>query len=129
MLNTSTPPVLLRATLSNTSAWTVFSISMPAVLVFNMPDLPQLGHSTRVFDNDITGNNTANFGAPGSAVASVPAGSGVGINSNDKVEIFNNRIGDNKTANVLISSLFSAEYSAERGTAAAFDPYPETIFI
>ncbi|MEQ8860002.1 MAG: parallel beta-helix domain-containing protein [Pseudomonadales bacterium] len=99
------------------------------ILVFNMPDLPQLGHSTRVFDNEITGNNTANFGAPGSAVAGVPAGTGIIINSNDKVEIFNNRIGDNKTANVLISSAFSAAYSADRETASEFDPYPEAIYI
>lgn len=99
------------------------------ILVFNMPDLPQLGHSTRVFDNEITDNNTANFGAPGSAVAGVPAGTGIIINSNDKVEIFNNRIGDNKTANVLISSAFSAAYSGEREAAADFDPYPEAIYI
>lgn len=99
------------------------------VLVFNMPDLPQLGHSTRVFDNEITGNNTANFGAPGSAVAGVPAGTGIIINANDKVEIFNNRIGENNTANVLISSAFSAAYSSEREAAASFDPYPETIYI
>lgn len=99
------------------------------ILVFNMPDLPQLGHSTRVFDNEITDNNTANFGAPGSAVAGVPAGTGIIINSNDKVEIFNNRIGGNKTANVLISSAFSAAYSGEREAAADFDPYPEAIYI
>ncbi len=99
------------------------------ILVFNMPDLPQLGHSTRIFDNEVTGNNTGNFGAPGSAVASVPAGTGVIINSNDKVEIFNNRIGDNRTANILISSAFSAAYSGERETASSFDPYPEAIYI
>ena len=99
------------------------------ILVFNMPDLPQLGHSTRVFDNEVSDNNTDNFGAPGSAVAGVPAGTGIIINSNDKVEIFDNRIGGNKTANVLISSAFSAEYSAERDTASTFDPYPETIYI
>lgn len=99
------------------------------VLVFNMPDLPQLGHSTRVFDNEITGNNTANFGAPGSAVAGVPAGTGIIINANDKVEIFNNRIGDNKTGNILVSSAFSAQYSAERDAAPDFDPYPEGIYI
>jgi len=99
------------------------------ILVFNMPDLPQLGHSTRVFDNEVSDNNTANFGAPGSAVASVPAGSGIIVNSNDLVEIFDNRIGGNRTANVLISSAFSAEYSAERKTASSFDPYPETIYI
>lgn len=99
------------------------------ILVFNMPDLPQLGHSTRVFRNEVRDNNTANFGAPGSAVASVPAGSGIIINANDKVEIFENQIGGHNTANVLISSAFSAEYSAERETAASFDPYPETIYL
>jgi parallel beta-helix repeat protein len=99
------------------------------VLVFNMPDLPQAGHSTRVFRNRIVGNNTANFGTPGSAVAGVPAGSGVVINSNDRVEIFDNEIADNATANVLISSLFSAAYSEERPRSEAFDPYPESIFI
>lgn len=98
------------------------------ILVFNMPDLPQEGHSTRVFDNQITANNTGNFAPPGGAVAGVPAGSGVIINSNDKVEIFNNAISDNRTANVLISSFFSASYSA-RETVPQFDPYPETIYI
>ncbi len=99
------------------------------ILVFNMPDLPMLGHGTRVFDNEVQGNNTNNFGTPGSAVASVPAGSGVVINSNDQVEIFNNRIGGNRTANVLISSAFSAQYSADRQTASVFDPYPEDVYI
>jgi parallel beta-helix repeat protein len=98
------------------------------ILVFNMPDLPQEGHSTRVFNNQVTGNNTGNFAPPGGAVAGVPAGTGVIINSNDKVEIFENEISNNQTANVLISSFFSASYSA-RETAPHFDPYPETIYI
>ncbi|MDH3645118.1 MAG: hypothetical protein OES38_23655, partial [Gammaproteobacteria bacterium] len=46
-----------------------------------------------------------------------------------RVEIFDNDIGANQTANVLITSYFSAEYSGEREQAASFDPYPETIFI
>ena len=74
------------------------------ILVFNMPDLKQPGHDTRVFNNQVVANNTKNFGAEGSAVASVPAGSGVVVNSNDNVEIFDNTIGGNNTANVLISS-------------------------
>jgi parallel beta-helix repeat protein len=98
------------------------------ILVFNMPDLPQEGHSTRVFNNQVTGNNTDNFAPPGGAVAGVPAGSGIVINSNDKVEIFSNEIADNNTANVLISSFFSASYS-DRETAPTFDPFPETIYI
>lgn len=99
------------------------------ILVFNMPDMPITGHTARVYDNDITANNTTNFGAPGSAVASVPAGSGIVINSKDRVEIFGNRIGDNKTANILISSLFSAEYTQTRESAPDFDPFPEEIHI
>ncbi len=98
------------------------------VLVFNMPDLPQEGHSTRLYRNVITGNNTGNFAPPGGAVAGVPAGSGVVINSNDRVEIFDNEIRDHRTANVLISSFFSASYS-DRETAPRFDPYPETIYL
>ncbi|MAO40688.1 MAG: hypothetical protein CMK70_10845 [Pseudohongiella sp.] len=98
------------------------------ILVFNMPNLPVAGHTTRVYENDIRDNNTANFAPPGTAVSSVPAGSGLIINSNDKVEIFNNDFDSNDTANILISSYFSAGYS-DRQMAEAFDPYPETIFI
>jgi len=63
------------------------------ILVFNMPNLPQPGNHTRVYDNDVFANNTENFGHAGTPVASVPAGSGIVINSNDEVEIFNNRLG------------------------------------
>jgi len=99
------------------------------ILVFNMPQIPQRGHSTRVYDNDVFENNTENFATPGSAVSGVPKGSGILINSNDKVEIFNNRIRDNDTANIVISSYFSANYAGQRDLAEEFDPYPEDIFI
>ena len=99
------------------------------ILVFNMPDLPAPGHSTRVFNNQVLNNNTANFGAPGTAVAGVPAGSGILINANDRVEVFDNEISNNQTANVLISSYFSASYSPEGEVWENFDPYPETILI
>ena len=98
------------------------------ILVFNMPNLPQEGARTRVFRNQVRDNNTANFAAPGGAVAGVPAGSGIVINSNDAVEIFDNDLSDNDTAHIIISSVFSTNYAA-RETAAGFDPYPETIFI
>jgi parallel beta-helix repeat protein len=99
------------------------------ILVFNMPQIPLRGHSTRVFDNDVYANNTANFAAPGAAVAGVPRGSGLLINSNDRVEIFNNRINDNVTANILISSYFSTSLVGQRELAEEFDPYPEEIYI
>ncbi|BDX00222.1 parallel beta-helix domain-containing protein [Maricaulis maris] len=98
------------------------------ILVFNMPNLPQPGYHTRVFDNDVYANNTENFGHAGTPVASVPAGSGIVINSNDQVEIFNNRLADNDTANIIISSLHSTGYS-DYSVQEGFDPYPETIWI
>jgi parallel beta-helix repeat protein len=99
------------------------------ILVFNMPDLPQEGHSTRVYQNQITSNNTDNFGAEGTPVASVPTGSGIVINSNDKVEIFDNDISDNDTANIIISSYYSTGYQGTREVLEHYDPYPETIYI
>lgn len=99
------------------------------ILVFDMPDLPQSGHSTRVYGNTITNNNTENFGAAGTPVASVPAGSGVVVNSGDRIEIFDNDIADNDTANVIISSYYSTGYQGNYDVADVYDPYPETIFI
>ena len=99
------------------------------ILVFNMPSIPQRGHSTRVYDNDVNQNNTENFAAPGTAVSGVPSGSGIMVNSNDQVEIFSNRIADNNTANIVISSYFSANFAGQRELAEEFDPYPEAIYI
>ena len=99
------------------------------ILVFNMPDLPQPGYRTRVYSNKVIANNTENFGAKGTPVASVPAGSGIVVNSNDEVEIFDNDIADNDTANVIISSYYSTGFQGTREMAAGYDPYPETIYI
>lgn len=98
------------------------------ILVFNMPNLPQEGHSTRVYNNQVFENNTKNFGHEGTPVASVPAGSGIVINSNDKVEVFGNSIRDNKTANIIISSVYSTGYD-DLNKAENFDPFPEGIYI
>ncbi|UXI68291.1 parallel beta-helix domain-containing protein [Tahibacter amnicola] len=98
------------------------------ILVFNMPALSQQGGGIRVFKNKVQHNNTANFGAKGTPVASVPAGSGVVINSNDDVEIFDNDISDNATANVIVSSVYSTGYKND-SMSKDFDPYPERIFV
>jgi hypothetical protein len=82
-----------------------------------------------VYRNVVTGNNTGNFGAEGTPVASVPAGSGIVINSNDKVEIFDNDIADNDTANIIISSYYATGWEGIRDIGEEYDPYPETIFI
>lgn len=98
------------------------------ILVFNMPALSQQGGQIRIYRNKILANNTGNFGAKGTPVASVPAGSGMLINSNDDVEIFDNDIADNATANIIVSSVYSTGYK-DSSMAAGFDPYPERIYI
>ena len=99
------------------------------ILVFNMPNLSQPGYGTRVFHNKIDKNNLGNFAARGTAVASVPAGSGVVINSNSKVEIFDNDITDHQSANLIISSYFSTGYFNKKGVAPNYDPYPKAIYV
>lgn len=99
------------------------------ILVFDMPNLPRRGHTTRVFKNRVVANNTDNFARKGAAVASVPAGSGVVLNSADKVEIFDNDIADNKTANVIISSYWSTGYMNKYGVSKDYDPYPEEVYV
>ncbi|KWS04520.1 right handed beta helix region family protein [Lysobacter capsici AZ78] len=98
------------------------------ILVFNMPALSQQGGAIRVFKNKVFKNNTANFGAKGTPVASVPAGSGMVVNSNDDVEIFDNDISDNATTNIIVSSVYSTGYKDDKA-AKDFDPYPERISI
>jgi parallel beta-helix repeat protein len=97
------------------------------ILVVDLPDLPmQGGKSTRVFNNDVYGNNTDNFAPEGNIVATVPAGTGMMIMASDQVEIFNNRIRDNQTMNLLIVSYFVAEKPIND---KSYDPYPESISI
>ena len=98
------------------------------ILVFNMPDLSQPGARVRVYNNDVYSNDRKNFGHPGTPVASIPAGSGVVVNSHDDIEIFENDIRDNKTANIIIASVYSSNF-ADSSFSDSFDPYPERIHI
>ncbi|MEM9599416.1 MAG: parallel beta-helix domain-containing protein [Pseudomonadota bacterium] len=98
------------------------------MLVFNMPGLTQPGARVCVFDNDVYENDRGNFGHPGTPVASIPAGSGVVINSHDDIEIFDNRIRDNRTANIIIASVYSSNF-ADSSFSDTFDPYPERIHV
>lgn len=98
------------------------------ILVFNMPALTQQGDAIRVFGNKVIENNLDNFGARGTPVASVPAGSGVVVNSNDNIEIFDNDISNNRTANIIVSSVYSTGYKDNKASGE-FDPYPEHIYV
>lgn len=98
------------------------------ILIFNLPGLTQQGSGTRVFDNDVYENNTENFGHEGTAVAAVPAGSGLLIMANDRVEVFGNRMSDNRSANVIVTSAFAVGLDGG-GADAEFDGYAEGVYI
>ena len=97
------------------------------ILVFDLPNLPvQGGRNTRVFNNDISGNNTPNFAPEGNIVATVPAGSGLMVLANDNIEVFGNRFADNGTANVIIVSYHITGLAFDDEN---YDAFPEAIHI
>ena len=97
------------------------------ILVFDLPDLPvQGGRQTRVFHNTVAHNNTANFAPEGNIVGTVPAGSGIMVNSNDDIEIFENTITDHQTAAVLVVSYLITGRPLDDPN---YDPFPEQISI
>lgn len=94
------------------------------LLVFDLPDLPKVGgHSTRLFNNRIFDNNTRNFAPPGNIVASVPSGTGIIVQANERVEIFDNTLEDNRTAHVLLVA-YSPEFADAR-----YNPLPRKIWV
>ena len=97
------------------------------ILVFNLPGLSQIGEGTRIYENEVVANNTENFSLPGSVVSVVPAGTGVIILANDKVEIFNNTITDNASANIAIAAGATVDITGEEDPN--FDSFPEGIAI
>lgn len=76
------------------------------ILTFITPGLPiKTTYDVIIRNNFIVDNNTPNFGAEGSLVASVPVGSGIIIMAADDVIIENNIISGNNTAGIIISDL------------------------
>jgi hypothetical protein len=73
------------------------------ILVFDLPDLPQQGgHHVRVFRNKSIDNDTDNFAPEGNIVGEVPRGTGIIIQANSDIEVFDNDIGGNGTVNLAI---------------------------
>ena len=73
------------------------------ILVFDLPDLPQQGgHHVRVFKNKSIDNDTDNFAPEGNIVGEVPRGTGIIIQANSDIEVFDNDIGGNGTVNLAI---------------------------
>lgn len=94
------------------------------ILVFDLPDLPVMGgHSTRVFDNTLTSNNTRNFAPEGNIVGEVPAGTGVIVMANRNVHVFDNVMSDHKSAHIIVSA-YEGEWEDK-----SYNPLPREVVI
>ncbi|WP_340681095.1 parallel beta-helix domain-containing protein [Paraglaciecola sp.] len=74
------------------------------ILAFITPGLPiKTTFDVIIRNNFITDNNTPNFGAPGSTVSGIPAGTGILVMAADEVIIEDNIITGNKTIGIIIT--------------------------
>ena len=74
------------------------------LLAFVTPGLPIKTTVDVIFRNNfVVGNNHVNFGAPGSTVSGIPAGTGMLVMAADDVVIEGNIISDHKTAGIIIT--------------------------
>ena len=94
------------------------------ILIFDLPGLPQQGgHHVRVFKNKIINNNTDNFAPEGNIVGEVPRGTGVIVQANSLVDIFENTIEGNETINIAIVTY---PYETED---ESYNPHPRNVQI
>ncbi|WP_312166658.1 parallel beta-helix domain-containing protein [Phenylobacterium sp.] len=94
------------------------------ILVFDLPNLPQMGgHSTRLFRNQVVDNDTPNFAPKGNIVANVPVGTGVMLMANKNVHVFENRIDGNQTAAVMLVAY------VEAFDDKTYNPLPRDIVV
>ena len=97
------------------------------ILIFDLPNLVQKkGGHVRVFGNQVRENNLKNFAPKGNIVAGVPPGTGILILATSDVEVFDNKIINNRTAGTSIMSYHMTEQPI---TDQEYDPYPKRIFI
>ncbi|EAY27398.1 parallel beta-helix domain-containing protein [Microscilla marina] len=97
------------------------------ILVMDVPTvaIPN-GGQVRVFKNNIYRNNYRNFAPKGTMVAGVPSGSGIVVVATSQVEIFANKIANNKT---LGTGVFHYDLIGIETTYEKYNPYPGEVAI
>lgn len=98
------------------------------VLVFNLPNLPvRDGRRALVRNNNVHGNNRANFAERGTTVSGIPAGTGVLVMAADETEVRGNTIRNNVTAGVIVIDYRTANSGTIRDTM--YNTFPEGTWI
>lgn len=97
------------------------------ILAFVTPGLPiKTTFDVIIRNNFITNNNHKNFGAPGSIVSGIPAGTGVLIMAADDVILENNIITGNNNAGITIVDLATG---AKTSNDPNSEPNPDRVVI
>ena len=97
------------------------------MLIFDMPDLPQLnGDRIKFYDNIMEDNNGENFAPKGMVVSTIPPGSGMILMSHSNIEVYNNVIKNHKTLGIAVNSWL---FTGTPFKSDKFDPYSTNIHI
>ncbi len=97
------------------------------LLIFDMPDLPQLnGSNFKIYDNIVENNNEPNFSAEGIVVNILPPGTGMLLMAFRDLEVYNNTIKGHKSFGMGITSwLFTQRPFKNKN----FDPFCSNLNI
>lgn len=94
------------------------------ILVFDLPALPRHGAGfVTVSGNKVIDNDTPNFAPPGNTVATVPTGTGVLVMAENDVNISDNALSGNGTANIMVVA-YRQSFEDK-----SYDPYPRNVRI
>ncbi|MDV6237214.1 parallel beta-helix domain-containing protein [Leptospira ellisii] len=103
------------------------------LVIFDLNN-PVSGGNIKMYNNTITSNNRANFGA--GFVASIPPGTGTFVMATSDVEIFGNTYTSNKTVDLAVISAyaFDATLATQLATNAAganppLNPFARNVYI
>lgn len=98
------------------------------ILAFITPGLPiKTTYDVIIRNNFVRDNNHKNFGAPGSIVSGIPAGTGILVMAADDVIIENNIISGNKNVGIVITDFANGGAKASKDPES--DPNPDNIVI
>ncbi len=97
------------------------------ILIFDLPDLiVKKGGYVRVFKNNVHHNNHINFAPKGNIVGKVPQGTGIMILATNHVDVFENKIINNKTVGTAIVSYYITENPIKD---SAYYPFPTAVAV
>jgi hypothetical protein len=97
------------------------------IFVLDLPNLPrQNGNTTRVYRNEIYANNVDNFAPPGNIAGTIPRGTGLMVLATRKLEVFDNTIKDNQSANISIVSYLVTGIPIKDPN---YNPYVSAVYI